>query len=787
MANGGLLATSIMVIGLGAPTPGNSLLTIVNPFSRYAVFGLAPQVLDVPAVVSSPPAASLAADGQSAVVLVYRSKSSQPVKLDVSASGAGLSGSVGYLGSFDSNYLTRPNPAIGNVQSFPVNAPTSGPDAAGVYTFLALLWAPNSVPAQGFFPAVDLTVTGTQWEMMPEQASIEIQPPPLLLVHGIWSDSEAAGFSQGSGGLYDWILNRYPHSLIYAVDYKDQNFKAFDDSLIQGKLLVRMRDAIAAAATSGMAARTVDIVGHSMGGLVARYLISQAPSLPATELLSSPVHKLITIGTPNLGSELAEKLEENKDSPPIQLLPVSPLAYALCLTFTACTLGEVMNVLDKPVGTGVESLEPAYPPLARLSSSTFSAITGEAPPSSLTEGLLDALITPWLPGQSVASILGEPNDTIVDADSQQPGPVDGQIDSATVKGVVHSSICVLGFCPDVGETQSPQVWQQAYYWLTGISPAPSSGPILSAFRGALAPAATVPAPVLDLTGYAEVAASNVTISPATGAALTINSASSITATSSTKTITEILLLQTVVDPSDTVLLYATQAPFTIPFTPTRLGSASFTAISVFSDNTFAVKTLNYTLQPSGSPTSMNLVNAPVANMAVGSSQAIETDAWFNGGPVNVSEVATYSARSGSTNVFSISSGGLITANGNGVDLLNVSYGGLTATAQVAVGACTYALNPSNQIVPNTGGTVTIQVTTQPGCAWTASGSALWLPFTQPSGSGNGTITLMAAANNTGSAQAALVTLAGLQVFEHSQPSPAFMVCRKPKSMLLPQV
>ena len=35
---------SITVLGLGAPSPGNALLTIVNPFSRYAIFRLAPPV-----------------------------------------------------------------------------------------------------------------------------------------------------------------------------------------------------------------------------------------------------------------------------------------------------------------------------------------------------------------------------------------------------------------------------------------------------------------------------------------------------------------------------------------------------------------------------------------------------------------------------------------------------------------------------------------------------------------------------------------------------------------------
>jgi hypothetical protein len=267
-----------------------------------------------------------------------------------------------------------------------------------------------------------------------------------------------------------------------------------------------------------------------------------------------------------------------------------------------------------------------------------------------------------------------------------------------------------------------------------------------------------------------VPASNVTFLPVTGSTLTINSATNITA-SSTKTISEVLLFQNVADPTDTALLYAMQSPFTIPFTPTRLGTANFGAIAVFNDNTYAMATLNYTLQPGDTPYALNLLNAPLASMSVGDSRVVQASALSPSGQINVTQVATYTARSGSASVFSVSAGGTITANGNGVDFLDVSYGGVTATAQIPVGPCTYALNPANQIVPSTGGTATIQVTTQSGCAWTATGGASWLPFSQAGGSGSGSITLTAAANSSGGTQGAIVSLAGLQAIV-TQPSTA---------------
>ncbi len=98
-------------------------------------------------------------------------------------------------------------------------------------------------------------------------------------------------------------------------------------------------------------------------------------------------------------------------------------------------------------------------------------------------------------------------------------------------------------------------------------------------------------------------------------------------------------------------------------------------------------TLTYTLQPSGTLSALNLFTPPSANMTVGTSRMIEADAVFPNGQVDVTQVATYATRSGTANVFSVNSGGAITANGNGVDLLDVSYGGVTATAKIAVGMC----------------------------------------------------------------------------------------------------
>jgi len=455
----------------------------------------------------------------------------------------------------------------------------------------------------------------------------------------------------------------------------------------------------------------------------------------------------------------------------------NPELEATCALTQACTMGFVFNsLLGKPIDTAVQSLEPNSPQLQALSSSNqFDAIVGEAPtPISQTEALLDLLTSIYIPPQTDLSILGgQVNDTIVPFSSQTPSC--GST-CATVPGIVHASLVSV----DCGETHSATVWAQVFHWLTGgvgdapvysipaacgnpststnSSPSVRLSTAMKAARPADVSVSSGPAPVLDLTGYTQVDASNVTISPTTGTSLTIGSATSISATSTSKAITELLLLQSVSDPTDTFFSFATQSPFAIGYTPTRLGTANFAAITVFSDNTFALTTLNYPLQTSGSPSALTLMNTPAEGLPIGSSTVVQAIAQFSGYPVDVTQAATYSSQSGGSSVFSVGADGTITATGIGEDQLNVSYGGLMASAVISVGPCTYSLSPSSQIVSYDGGTVDIGVAAPAGCNWTATGGSSWLTFTNASGAGSGTITLAAAANTTGSAQSATISL-----------------------------
>ena len=78
-------------------------------------------------------------------------------------------------------------------------------------------------------------------------------------------------------------------------------------------------------------------------------------------------------------------------------------------------------------------------------------------------------------------------------------------------------------------------------------------------------------------------------------------------------------------------------------------------------------------------------------------------------------------------------------------------------------SCTYNAAPATAFYPTAGGTGAVTVTTQPGCAWTATSQAAWITITAgASGTGNGTIQYSIAAN-TGAGRASTITVGGQTV------------------------
>jgi hypothetical protein len=86
---------------------------------------------------------------------------------------------------------------------------------------------------------------------------------------------------------------------------------------------------------------------------------------------------------------------------------------------------------------------------------------------------------------------------------------------------------------------------------------------------------------------------------------------------------------------------------------------------------------------------------------------------------------------------------------------------VTVTQSAGPPSCTYTINPGGQAFVAAGGNGTINITANPGCAWTAASTASWVTIAGVgAGTGSGTVTYQVA-SNSGAARSGSITVADL--------------------------
>jgi transglutaminase-like putative cysteine protease/triacylglycerol esterase/lipase EstA (alpha/beta hydrolase family) len=152
--------------------------------------------------------------------------------------------------------------------------------------------------------SVQITLNGSAQGL----PAIRLKRPPLLLVHGTWGDPDStwAHFEpivSGDGGKYIVYRANYSKLPFSNVGSLEQNFVAIP---------LAINKAIESAAAEGLAATKVDIIAHSLGGLVVReYCRQESLDIPSRDC-SQEIRKLITLDTPHLGTEVANWLVEHQ-------------------------------------------------------------------------------------------------------------------------------------------------------------------------------------------------------------------------------------------------------------------------------------------------------------------------------------------------------------------------------------------------------------------------------------------------------------------------------------------
>jgi pimeloyl-ACP methyl ester carboxylesterase len=159
-------------------------------------------------------------------------------------------------------------------------------------TYLVPIDFPTGGDPKLHFTAQFQSSSGTTLE---RQDVLNLIPPPVILIHGIFSGPDRWAFrlirdSQKKSQYHVWPM-----------------FWTGRSSLSETKLLVvgSVKDQLTKLRSeNGIAATRVDVVGHSMGGLLARAWANAPYYLRQENYYKGDFHKIITFNTPHYGSPL---------------------------------------------------------------------------------------------------------------------------------------------------------------------------------------------------------------------------------------------------------------------------------------------------------------------------------------------------------------------------------------------------------------------------------------------------------------------------------------------------
>ncbi|QSQ13474.1 choice-of-anchor A family protein [Myxococcus landrumensis] len=253
------------------------------------------------------PARSVAADGVSAVLLRAR---------------------VSNLGNMTFSLGPTNNPANGGLVPIgSVAAPTNTiitrveEVATGQFFAFALYIPPEDFKRPGNGDddmarqrdvVLDTSYTPTGGTAFPDTHTITVVRPPVVTVHDIWSGCDF----WGNAGISGSSLHN-----VTCADYKSTNSESIDspaNSTVVGRAI---RTALVKMRGEGTVVTQVDVIGHGMGGLLARKFASRSSYKNANNYGKGDLNRLILSNTPHAGTLLANALTEVRANMKLKYAP----------------------------------------------------------------------------------------------------------------------------------------------------------------------------------------------------------------------------------------------------------------------------------------------------------------------------------------------------------------------------------------------------------------------------------------------------------------------------------
>jgi pimeloyl-ACP methyl ester carboxylesterase len=255
-------------------------------------------------------------------------------------------------------------------------------------------------------------------------SSLTVIRPPVVLIHGLWSNKDAwPSFWYRSGPYFT-----------SAADYAGTNASSFSVNYPNVQNFVA--DGLNLARDNGYAATQADVVAHSMGGILTRLYAGSSAFRRPDNLNMGDVRRLVTLDTPHAGASTANLIVSmEKNSATFRVLGAAFAGFGSIFNSTVLNVqnGAVCDLAENsPALEGVTATS--------LPSQTITATGGPAgtptggPYSAVIETLLTSqvclvgsfpfcLVSAYVFPQDVVNgfRFRQANDTIVPLSSQQGG------------------------------------------------------------------------------------------------------------------------------------------------------------------------------------------------------------------------------------------------------------------------------------------------------------------------------------------------------------------------------
>lgn len=445
---------------------------------------------------SSARAAGLAADNSATAIVLWRASASADVTFTAD-NGATLA-------PYRADFLTLA-PQAG---SSSLTVPASDLIRAGGARYApVLIQAPAPGATRSFSKPV--TVTAAEAGGPSGDALLDLVPPPVLFIHGLWGDHRSLNSTHAA--LKDGPPWRANPDLLLKIEYPID--LRFDSNVISQRVFSGLSALLAREDSKRFVGGRVDVVAHSMGGLVVRNFSSLSAYRSLADRGLGAFHALTTLDTPQLGSALARFLIVHRDAH-----AQAPFDSEANLTWLAVcgsrsrTVAQCFDDNDMPIlspqgtvrGGAVWSLVPGNAPLgnAPILPSIADLVWGnilsvvrpsdDSPLRKVIRNLIGAIFRHPETAPTPTTILGGPNDVIVSRESQAEDSTGRN--RIPFLGLDHTVLKILGAPVNNSVINSGLVNERVACWLKkeGDSSCVPSDPIVAS-PASVARASTRPA------------------------------------------------------------------------------------------------------------------------------------------------------------------------------------------------------------------------------------------------------------------------------------------------------